>query len=208
MIVSHAKRYIFFAVPKTATQAIRQQLATQLTADDWQQHALYGRQVLPIQELAELGHGHISVRQAERYLSQDILGDYYRFAFVRHPFDRFVSATTFLFGDQADFRRNPIQMMKLALGRERFRERILIKPQFDLLRTEGGEIGVDFVGRYENLAADFSTVCERVGLPVMTLKHLNTSTRGSYEQYLDDALCEQLMKFYRQDFEKFSYQLP
>lgn len=55
VIISLARRFIFFAVPKTGTQAVRQALSVHLGPDDWQQHGLYGQARLPIPALTRYG---------------------------------------------------------------------------------------------------------------------------------------------------------
>lgn len=202
MIVSHAHRFIFFAVPKTATQSIRQALAPCLSGDDWQQHARFEQILLPVRALADIGHGHISAAEAQAHLPEVIFDDYFKFAFSRHPVDRFLSACHFLFRDDADFSRDPISVMKTALSRERFRQRILIRPQSELLCLKG-EIAMDFVGRYENLESDFHELNRRLGLAAGGLARINASVEQKSEP--DDELQAMLDHFYRSDYELLGY---
>jgi len=205
VIVSHKHRYIFFAVPKTATQSIRQALQAHLGPNDWQQHAMFGQSTLPVPALASLGHGHISFQQATRHLAPEHLNNYYKFAFVRHPFDRFVSAAAFLLGNEPDFQRNPTALMKSAMSRPRFRNRVLISPQSDLLMDSSGNSGMDFIGRYETLQSDFTHVLKHIGLPADVLPEVNTSEHGAYQDYLDAELTSQLTAFYERDFALLGY---
>ena len=48
MIVSHRHRFVFFAVPRTATHAVRAALADTLGPKDWRQEALTERVALPV----------------------------------------------------------------------------------------------------------------------------------------------------------------
>ena len=95
MIISHRHKFIFFAVPKTATHTIREALRHHKDEDDWEQQVLYGEQALPIPEIARLKHGHISAEQIRPHLDDAIWNEYFKFAFVRNPFDRFVSTCFF-----------------------------------------------------------------------------------------------------------------
>ena len=84
---------------------------------------------MPVPALAALGHGHISLRQALAHLPAAVCRDYFKFAFVRHPFDRFVSACAMLNRRNPDYAGRERTFMKNALKRPRFRNRVLVRPQ-------------------------------------------------------------------------------
>lgn len=71
-----------------------------------------------------------------------------------------------------------------------------------------GECGLDFVGRVENLGEDLPQVCEKIGLPVSAVPHINTSKHGHYTEYLDDEpkARDMLAQYYWQDLESFGYE--
>jgi hypothetical protein len=205
MIISHAHRFVFFAVPKTATHTIREALRAHKAADDWEQQVLFGQQFLPIPELAAIGHGHISVRQLRGHLPPDTWNDYFKFAFVRNPFDRFVSICFFLNRQHPGFEKNARSFMKRALNAPRFRRRILVRPQTELLTDDDGELAVDFVGRYEALQPSYDSIMKKVGLATTDLEWKNKSTHAGYDVYYDDELREQVAEFYRDDLRMFGY---
>jgi len=149
MIISHQHRYIFYAIPKTATHSVREALHRYSSQDDWEQQVLFGEQSIPVAEIATIKHGHISVKQLTSALTEPKWGGYFSFGFVRNPFDRFVSICAFLNRENPRFKSNSLLWMKMALERPAFRARILVTPQSELLTIADGELGVDFVGRYE-----------------------------------------------------------
>lgn len=206
MIISAKHRYIFFAVPKTGTHSIREALHRYLVKGDWEQQALFGEQLIPIPEIAAIKHGHVSVTQMKAVFENHKWDSYYRFAFVRNPFDRFVSTCAFLNRENPQFKSNPLLWMKMALDRPIFRERILVKPQSDLLTTAEGELGVNFVGRYEYLQSSLNTVFEHLNLPEVTLERRNSSNHAHYREYYDDHLRDLVAEFYKTDLELFSYE--
>jgi hypothetical protein len=60
MIFSSSKKFIFFAVPKTGTHAVREVLRPLLGREDWEQQMLTGQMLSPVPEIAAIGHGHVS----------------------------------------------------------------------------------------------------------------------------------------------------
>ncbi len=205
MILSHKHRFIFFAIPKTATHALRQALTPHMGPDDWQQQVLFGRQSSPIPEIATITHGHISVRQLQANISAEIWESYFKFGFVRDPFDRFVSICFFLNRNNPAFKANAVPCMKRALTSPRFQQRILVTPQANLLRNHDGVIGIDAVGRYEELQSSYDEICNRIGIPSTELPRKNQSEHAGYEDYYDDELRKLVAAFYAKDFEMFSY---
>ena len=205
MIISHAHKFIFFAVPKTGTHAVREVLRMHLSPDDWEQQMLTGNQTLPISEIAQIGHGHVTVREIRPYLSQEIWNEYHKFAFVRNPFDRFVSICAFLNRGNPAFARSPLQWMKEALNRPRFRERILVREQFEQLCNEEREIGIDSVCRYENLQKSLDTILCKLSLPSSSLNVLNSSEHKVYSEYYDEELKSLVQNLYSTDIEEFNY---
>ena len=166
---------------------------------------LTGKQTLPIPEIAEIGHGHITVREIKPYLSQEIWNEYHKFAFIRNPFDRFVSVCAFLNRDNPGFAKSPLAWMKEALNRPRFRERVLVREQFEQLCNEEREIGVDSVFRYENLQESLDAVLGKLSLPSSPLSVLNSSEHKVYSEYYDEELKGLVQALYSTDIEEFNY---
>lgn len=205
MIVSHHHKFIFFAVPKTATHTIREALRPHLGGEDWEQQILFGQQFLPIPELARLGHGHISAREIQPHLDAQQWRDYFKFGFVRNPFDRFVSTCFFLNRNDADFARTARAYMKDRLARPRFQQRVLVRPQYQQLRARDGRVALDFVGRYEDLQQSYDAICERIGIPGTALGSKNTSDHAAYSDYYDEELRHMVASFYADDLQQFDY---
>lgn len=209
MIVSHRHRFIFFAVPRTASHSIRHALRPHLAEDDWEQQRLTAQDALPVPALAVIGHGHISVRQAEAHLPASIWRDYYKFAVVREPVTRFFSACSFLQRGNPKFHEQPQPIFEELIKRPRFRQRVLIQPQYDLLRDERGRLPLDRIARHERLQRDFSLICADLGLEARGLAVQNASpVTASGVEALGEHVERWLKDFYRQDFATFGYPEP
>lgn len=206
MIISHRHRFIFAAVPKTGTHAVRRALREHLGEDDIEQVRLFVDKRFPWAELAAMGHGHQSLQQVRPYLGEEAFGGYFKFAFVRNPFDRFVSYCAFMLREGDMFQRQPQAAMRRFLFEEPPEHHILFQPQASLLLSDDGKtLLADQVGRAETLQASYDAICERIGLPIRQLERVNGSRRGDYRQYYDQALIDGVAQRYAQDLELFGY---
>ncbi|MCY3624028.1 MAG: sulfotransferase family 2 domain-containing protein [Gammaproteobacteria bacterium] len=206
MIVSHRHRFIFFAVPRTGTHAIRTALGPVLGDDDWQQQSLTAEVRMPVAALARFNHGHLTLRQVQASLPSTVWRDYFKFAFVRNPYDRFVSVCAMLNKRNPGYRGGETAFMKRALTVPRFRQRVLVRPQVDMLLDEAGRLGMDCVGRYETLDESFAAICGQIGIAERGLERSNTTDHDAFGSYYDDELVAAVTAFYRRDFEVFGYE--
>ena len=205
MIISHAKQFIFFAVPKTGTHAVRELLRAHKGPDDWEQQILFGEQWLPIPEIAKIQHGHISAQQISPHLEPIIWENYFKFAIVRNPFDRFISICFFLNRKNPLFIETPLQWMKSAIKAPQFRERVLVKPQYLQLMDAQGDIIMDYVGRYEHLQSSVDEICNRLRVKAVPLEIRNASEHKQYREYYDDELKSSVEMVYQEDLKRFNY---
>ncbi|MDT8439288.1 MAG: sulfotransferase family 2 domain-containing protein [Wenzhouxiangellaceae bacterium] len=133
--------------------------------------------------------------------------DYFKFCFVRNPFDRAVS----------DFRWRTAKRggENLSLGafldcmqRGDFRHPA-IPHHFDNwpIYTIDDRIAVDFVGRFEQLESDLTTVFDRLGLNKPTLPHAKASGRRSadYRACFGAAERAQVETLFGRELETFGY---
>jgi hypothetical protein len=205
MIFSNSKKFIFIAVPKTGKHAIREVLRPYLQKTDWEQQMRFGRDIAPIAELAAINHGHISYKQLSNVISRKELDLFFIFAFTRHPYDRFVSACAFLAREDPDYQNNPTSWMRRALGRERFRNRILVATQWSLLADRAGNLSINYIGKYESLQESFKDICLKVDIPTNELPRRNASKHPHYEDILDRSLKADIAEIYSDDFNAFNY---
>jgi hypothetical protein len=206
MIVSHSRRFIFAAVPKTGTHAVRQALREQMGEDDVEQVGLFVNKRFPWEELAAIQHGHLSLRQVRPYLGEEAFAGYFKFAFVRNPFDRFVSYCAFMLRGGDVFERQPREVMRHFLFEEPPEQHILFQPQASLLVDEDGHtLLADGVGRVENMQGSYDALCQRIGIASRPLDRVNGSRREDYRRYYDQALIDGVAARYAQDLDLFGY---
>lgn len=206
MIVSHQHHFIFAAVPKTGTHSVRQALREQMGDTDVEQVGLFVSKRFPWADLAALQHGHLSLRQVRPYLGQDAFDRYCKFAFVRNPFDRFVSYCAFMLRGGDLFRQRPREMMRHFLFTDPPERHILFQPQASLLVDDDGKtLLTDMIGRVEDMQHSYDAICARIGIPSRPLERVNGTERGDYRQYYDQELIDGVARRYAQDLELFGY---
>ncbi len=206
MIVSHRHRFIFTAVPKTGTHAVRQALREHLDGEDIEQVGLFVSKRFPWQDLAAVRHGHLALRQVRPYLGDEAFAGYFKFAFVRNPFDRFVSYCAFMMRGGDDFQQRPRDVMRHLLFDRPPEQHILFQPQASLLVDDDGRtLLTDRVGRVEDMQGSYDAICAAIGIPSRPLDRVNDSQRGDYRQYYDQALIDGVAARYAQDLDLFGY---
>ena len=206
MIISHTRRFIFAAVPKTGTHSVRQALREHLSDGDAEQVGLFVNKRFPWEDLAAIQHGHLALRQVRPHLGEEAFSGYFKFAFVRNPFDRFVSYCAFMLRGGDDFQRRPREVMRHFLFEEPPQQHILFQSQASLLLDEDGQtLLTDAVGQVEAMQGSYDAICARIGIPSRPLDRVNGSRRGDYRHYYDQALIDGVAARYAQDLALFGY---
>ena len=204
MIISTTHRYVFAAVPKTGTHAVRQALRPHMREGDVEQVGLFVNRQLPIPELAKLRHGHITLDQLRPFVDPAKFADYFKFAFVRNPFDRFVSYCSFMTRAGDAFQRDA-QSVKRHFVESPPLQHVLFAPQHSFVTGGDGELLADYIGRVETMQESFDFIAGKIGIPTVELEKVNTSTRASYRDYYDQQLIDGVSNLYARDLELFDY---
>ncbi len=206
MIVSHRHRFIFAAVPKTGTHSVRQALREQLGDEDVEQVGLFVDKRFPWEDLAAIRHGHLSLQQVRPYVGEEAFGDYFKFAFVRNPFDRFVSYCAFMLRGGDVFQQRPQDVMRHFLFVEPPEQHILFQAQTSLLTGEDGQtLLTNGIGRVEDMQGSYDAICDRIGIASRPLDRVNGTMRGDYRRYYDKALIDGVAARYAQDLDLLGY---
>jgi hypothetical protein len=205
MIISFLHRFVFVAIPKTGTHAVRQALRKHLGPQDAEQVGLFVSKRFPIEELARQGHGHLGLAEVRPYLPDGRFEDYTKFAFVRDPYDRFVSYCAFMTRETDAFDKDPQGVMRHFLANPPH-DHVLFKPQHAQLVGREGRLLTDEIGRFEAMQDSYDRIAARIGIPTEPLEKVNASTHRDYRTYYNQELKDGVAKIYARDFELFGYQ--
>ena len=162
---------------------------------------------------------HMTLRNLSLVFSEQEFRSYFKFAFVRNPWDRLYSAFSYLQGGggTGDINRDWAKSKWAGIDDfETFVTECLpeinlersfahLSPQYKFVRLRGLKPAVDFLGRYESLADDFEIVRKRLGIN-SPLIHINASARvRDYRSVYTDKMIEIVARKYRTDIEVFQY---
>jgi len=185
---------IFIHIPKCAGQSVRASL------------------------FENLQPGHINAYTYQLIYPKQVFDSYFKFAFVRNPWDRLVSAYFFMsaggahtkdqdwaqshlasYPDFASFVRYGLQKWEI-LSWPHF------KPQVQFLKDQQDQINMDYIGRFENIQDDFNFIADNLGIRSNLLFINKTKTkRDPYQTYYNEELREIVAKVYKEDIEAFDY---
>ena len=144
---------------------------------------------------------------------------YFKFTFVRNPFDRLVSTYEnkyhqTLYEYDAFFYNNYLYgFLKDDRGFDNYVKRVCMIPDMLLEKHlypqhyyvyENNKTLVDFIGKYENLDDEFKTIQEKYDL--FPLPHINKSNRHDYRDYYTLQTAKMVYKKYKKDFKYFGYE--
>lgn len=205
MIISHKHKFIFFAIPKTGTHSVRQALRQQLGPDDIEQVGLFVQKRFSFPELKDFTSGHVSVNQIRPVLGEKVFNEYYKFAFVRNPFDRFVSYCSFMSRDTGAFAAQPREFMKYILTELKPNDHLLYMSQYEFIVDQNEKLAVDYVGRNESMQDSYSRICLEIGIPATELSIVNSSQHRPYMEYYDDEIHSLVSNVYGKDIDMFGY---
>jgi hypothetical protein len=210
MLISHSKNFLFVHVPKTAGLSMTAALNPFC---DHPENALinrilskFGVDVNWFGPTISLKYGriHTTARQMKTIFPNEVFEEYYKFAFVRNPWDLMVSYYHYIQSNTEHHRSRKVQALggfKQYLKYEIKRNKI---NQTHFLTDAKGNLIVDFVGHFESLAEDFDIVRSTLGITA-NMEHYNGSKHRDYRSYYDEETKQMVANHWKEDIERFGY---
>ena len=217
-VVSDKYRFVYCVVQKVACTSIKTSLAPLLGVD--------GEALIREDGTSDI---HITLRESRHQIDQERLfrgldgayEDYFRFAFVRDPYDRLLSCYLQKATPGTRDRLRPLRYKDVVLYKgmpfREFVEAVYQIPdeaanshyrsQHVALLNPEGELIPHYVGRFENLREDFAYVTRKLGVAdcVAPLPHLTRSPVRSGDYY-DHETRQLVAERFARDFDLFGYE--
>lgn len=207
MIVSYKNRFIFIHIPKAAGSSVRSALSKY---DGFRWIRRVGGRVPVLRHHHRLinysAYPHWPIIKAKALLPIDKYSQFTKFAFVRHPVDWHLSMFNYILHHEGSsaFSETYKEVYVHRSFPDYIAWRIDMGPveQVIQLVDETGRMEVDWLGRVENLAHDFSDICSELGISAK-LSHKN---RTKYQEvHVDRATRSRIEQAYWRDFELLGY---
>ena len=207
MIISHSKKFLFFACGKTGTTSIEAVLKPYHDGED-----LFA---LIRERAAEIpGHNpkHARPEMVKESIPEDVWNEYFKFVFVRNPWDWVVSQYHF-----SNFKKKGLDRFQRKVHQRHVQKvwnRLWTNNPYDscesfmqhaYVYSRDGQKLPDFVGRLERLQEDFDQVCIRLELPRTVLPTKNTTVHKPYQKLYTFGARVRVGKLYEKDVRLLGY---
>jgi len=214
-VVIHEYKTIYFVIPKVASSSVKTLFKNLLDLDSPSPHTTRFPSI-PRNQLSQYR-------------------DYFKFCFVRNPWDRLVSC--YFSKIKKDYNLNVDLKVELAQvvqpslsgkvswlpypvinSNMSFPEFVTavadipdakadkhFRSQYTFITDDQGQLITDFIGHFESLRGDFETIATKLGLPTQNLPHELKTNHQHYSSYYTPETWEIVRKRYQQDIELFNY---
>lgn len=214
MLISYSRSFIFFHVAKVAGISIRQALEPYTQEPERfkikRPQAEINGQPNRLYELWSSTLTHATVQQTQQALPKEF-DQFYKFAFVRNPWDWQVSMYHFLLKETENPRYQTIKelgsftrYLEWVIDTDKPFPKGATKLQKSMLVDKEGHIAVNNIGRFENLSEDFQRISDKLEITA-SLPKLNYSNHKKYQDYYNDYSKKLVAKHFAEDIDLFEY---
>jgi hypothetical protein len=191
VIISGDRKFIFIHVPKTGGLSIRRFL--QASSSD----------------VRDIFFWHVPAKHAKKVIHG--WESYFRFGFVRNPWEVQVSMYNYILGMgnqhpewQEVERCSNFRTYIDRYMRNNWENGNLIT-QSDMLFDDQDYCLVSLIGRFDTFTEDFEKACREMGIAMADLPWLNRSEHGEYRSYYDENAKSLVAKIYSRDLDLLKY---
>ena len=221
MILSHKYKFIFIHIGKTGGTSIEHTLCqlVNMSMDDTQYNPEVINNVNKISgytptwatkkdHTGRINCKHINARELKQIVGQRIWDEYFKFSFVRNPYDMLLSQYS-MFTQFEAFQNHPWN--KYATFEEFCKsivvgeQKIFEKPYHRYLTDDNNVLLVDFVGKFESLQDDFDKICKTIGVQKTKLSHISPTVHNPYKEHYTPEALEMIYRIRKNDFQLFGY---
>jgi len=147
---------------------------------------------------------HSPILEIKKIMPPALFDNYFKFAFVRHPFTRLASEYEYVKSQTEHGRHNKVSKMSfqqyITYQSQRFDAH-----QINMLVDENDQVVMDFIGKFESIHDDWLHVCKELQISVPKLNHKNRATKVNKNDYINDENKALVAKLWKRDIDAFGY---
>jgi len=207
-VISHKHRCIFVAVPKTGSTSIRKVVG-------WpkrhHQDLMELKEDIPAYPDSNISLGKrlqiLISPYARRNYIEETFNAYFKFGFVRNPWDRVVS----LYNRKENAEQRQGMSFEAFVHWIQLSSDTCVHPsphryQLDWFKDRSGNVVADYIGKFETIEQDWINICEKLGIHE-PLPHENSNERNQrhYTEYYTDETARIIGEKFREDVTYFNY---
>ena len=191
-MISHSHKWIWVAINKTATTS----MAKKLTKKCFVSHTK-----------------HQTLLEAKTAVTPIQYKKYFKFTVVRNPWDRILSL--YLYRELKDYtgvkkdKINFEKWLELCFVDKNKRYCAFNGIKFTQSQVEwisdGTEINVNFIGKFENLEKAWKIICNEIGIDHSKLPKIKTTKHRHYRHYYNARTKKIIKDFFERDIDLFKY---
>jgi hypothetical protein len=208
-MISHPHKCIFVHIPKCGGSSIEDVIwpvSERTEANLWMGF------VESMQNKYQTGGlQHLLARQIRQEVGHETFANYFKFAFVRNPWDRAASQFSYTMQSRPDLRQfasiGENASFEEYLDRIGRTKHVQWEKQVEFVHDETGQLLVDYVGRFESFERDVRDVLSRLGITTASIPHANRSDRARFPKYTTEAR-DRITEMYKADIAAFGYSCP
>lgn len=229
MIISHKHQFIFLKTSKTAGTSIEIALSkfcgpddiiTPISAEDEKMRTELGYRgpqnymstdwgggiqgvlgKLLKKEQPRKYYNHIKARKAKPLIGDQVWNDYYKFCFVRNPWDRVISQ--YYWRCKSEPRPSILEFLDRGGMKS-------LKRKSEGVYMINGTVVVDQICKFENIAEEMEEVRKQLGLPEsLDLPRAKSATRKdkrNYREVLSEEEKEKISDFFADEIKRMNYE--
>jgi hypothetical protein len=207
MLISKKHNFIFVHIYKNAGTSIRSALKPfTLSRWQWKGHKLFKKAGIssPFFDPQPL-HGHVKASEIIDSLGREKFNSFFSFAIVRNPWDWQVSLYNYMLSLKTHHQHEVVKELGNFEEYIKWRCENEVRYQKDFIYSENNDLLVDYVGRFEDLNAEFNKICSHIGISTSLPKH-NVSNTKPYQHFYNDETKELVRRAFEPDIKLLEYE--
>jgi chondroitin 4-sulfotransferase 11 len=204
MPICHNRKFIFVHIPKNAGSSV------EVTLGIYRKEFMVESKDSIVEDGISYSLQHLTATQlTEHELTKPFFKNYFKFSFVRNPYQRVLSEYFWLKQKKIDInKKSPENFSSWLDTYYSVIDKDHKLTQYQYLYDKENNLMVDFLGRVENFNQDFEILTKKFGRIIKPMQYNATRQKkdADHSLYLTDSNKEKIYNLFKIDFDTFGYE--